>query len=95
MNSLRGPKKASLSTNGKVNCMAGKLYDPKKTKRVDLGSAGSYTSHPGRLHKELGISQGGKIGVTRERAALKSTNQQTRRDARAALGYAAMRKGGK
>jgi hypothetical protein len=64
-----------------------------KTKKVDLGSKGSYTSHPGRLHRELGIPLGEKIGEERERAALKSSKPQVRRDARSALGYAAMRKG--
>ena len=73
--------------------MAGKLYDPKRTKKVDLGSAGSWTSHPGRLHRELGVAQGKKLGSARINAALNSTNPQTRRDARAAKGYAAMRKG--
>lgn len=64
-----------------------------KTKRVDLGSKGSYTSHPGRLHRELHIPLGQKIGEERERAALNSESPQTRRDARSALGYRAMRKG--
>lgn len=64
-----------------------------KTKTVDLGAEGSYTSHPGRLHRELGIPLGEKVGKERERAALKSSKPQVRRDARAALGYAAMKKG--
>lgn len=68
------------------------MYGTKKTKKVDLGSAGSWTSHPGRLHRELGIPQGEKIGEERERAALKSSSPQTRRDARSALGYAGMNK---
>ena len=63
-----------------------------KTKKVDLGSKGSYTSHPGRLHEELGIPLGEKVGEERERKALKSSNPQTRRDAHSALGYAAMNK---
>lgn len=61
-----------------------------KTKTVNLGKKGSFTSHPGRLHREMGIPAGQKIGVTRERKALKSKNPQERRDARSALGYAAM-----
>jgi hypothetical protein len=72
--------------------MAGKLYKP-KTKHVDLGSAGSWTSHPGRLHRELGIPEDETIGEERKRKALASSNPQTRRDARSALGYAGMRKG--
>lgn len=68
--------------------MAG-LY---KKKTVDLGSAGSWTSHPGRLHRELGVPQGQKLGPARIDAALDSSNPQTRRDARAAKGYAGMRK---
>ena len=63
-----------------------------KTKKVDLGKAGSWTSHPGRLHRELGVAAGKKIGVARERKALKSKNPQVVRDARSALGYAAMGK---
>ena len=60
------------------------------TKTVNLGSKGSYTSHPGRLHRELGIPEDQKIGQKRERAALHSSNPQTRRDARSAIGYAHM-----
>jgi len=71
--------------------MAGKLYE-RKTKKVDLGKAGSWTSHPGRLHRELGIPEGQKIGQARERKALNSSNPQTRRDARSAIGYAHMGK---
>lgn len=69
--------------------MAGKLYEPKK--KVDLGSAGSWTSHPGRLHRELGVPEGEKLGPARIDAALDSPNPQTRRDARSAKGYAGMR----
>lgn len=63
-----------------------------KTKTVDLGEKGSYTSHPGRLHRELGIPQGEKIGMERKREALHSSSPQTRRDARSAIGYASMGK---
>lgn len=69
--------------------MAG-LY---KKKTVDLGEKGSWTSHPGRLHRELGVPQGEKLGGVRIEAALSSKDAQTRRDARAAKGYAGMRKG--
>jgi hypothetical protein len=68
--------------------MAG-LY---KKKTVDLGEKGSWTSHPGRLHRELGVPQGEKLGTARISAAMDSDNPQTRRDARAAKGYAGMRK---
>jgi hypothetical protein len=68
------------------------MYGTKKTKHVDLGEAGSYTSHPGRLHRELHIPLKETIGEGRERAALKSGSPQTRRDARSALGYAAMKR---
>lgn len=61
-----------------------------KTKTVDLGKKGSFTSHPGRLHRELGVPQGEKLGASRIDAAMNSKNPQTRRDARAAKGYAAM-----
>jgi len=71
--------------------MAG-LYDKKKTKTVDLGAKGSWTSHPGRLHAELGVPQGEKLGAKRINSALDSKDPQTRRDARAAKGYAGMRK---
>lgn len=70
--------------------MAGKLYDPKrKPVKKTLGGK-TFTSHPGRLHRELGVPRGQKIGHARKEAALKSSNPQTRRDARSALGYEAM-----
>lgn len=71
--------------------MAG-LYSKHKTKTVDLGEKGSWTSHPGRLHRELGVPQGEKLGTARIESALSSTNPQTRRDARAAKGYMGMKK---
>jgi len=61
-------------------------------KTVDLGNKGSWQSHPGRLHRELGIPLGEKIGHERKEAALSSKNPQTRRDARSALGYEGMKK---
>lgn len=64
-----------------------------KKKTVDLGKKGSWTSHPGRLHEELGIPLGEKVGEEREEAALKSPKPQVRRDARAALGYRGMNHG--
>lgn len=73
--------------------MAGKLWDPKrKPVKKTLGGK-TFTSHPGRLHAELGVPQGEKLGAKRINAALNSSNPQTRRDARAARGYAAMRRG--
>jgi hypothetical protein len=62
----------------------------RKTKKVNLGKAGSWTSHPGRLHREMGIPEGQKIPMEKKRAALHSKNPQERRDARAAIGYAHM-----
>lgn len=62
-----------------------------KTKKVDLGEKGSWTSHPGRLHRELGVPEGEKLGPARIDAALDSENPQTRRDARTAKGYAGMK----
>lgn len=64
---------------------------PMKTTKSTLGGK-TFTHHPGRLHEEMGIPEGEKIGVERERKALHAKNSQERRDARAALGYAAMRK---
>ena len=69
--------------------MAG-LYQKKKT--VDLGEKGSWTSHPGRLHRELGVPTDQKLGGARIEAALNSDDPQTRRDARAARGYMGMKK---
>jgi len=40
--------------------MAGKLYKP-KTKTVNLGNKGSFTEHPGALHRALGVPEGEKI----------------------------------
>lgn len=64
---------------------------PMRTEKKTLGGK-TFTSHPGRLHEELGIPLGEKIGEEREREALHSSRPQVRRDARAALGYAGMRK---
>jgi len=71
--------------------MAG-LYSKHKTKTVDLGEKGSWTSHPGRLHRELGVPTLEKLGSARIEAALDSSNPQTRRDARSAKGYMGMKK---
>ena len=67
------------------------MYGTRKTEQKTLGGK-TFTSHPGRLHKELGVPEGEKIGMARKRAALHSSNPQTRRDARSAIGYAAMGK---
>ena len=40
--------------------MAG-LYSKHKTKTVDLGGKGSFQTHPGALHRALGVPQGEKI----------------------------------
>ena len=64
-----------------------------KAKEVNLGKKGSFTSHPGRLHEELGIPLGEKVSEERERKALHSSKPQVRRDARAAIGYAHMKHG--
>jgi hypothetical protein len=32
-----------------------------KTKKVDLGSKGSFTEHPGALHRALGVPEGKPI----------------------------------
>lgn len=68
------------------------MIHARKPQEKTLGGK-TFTSHPGRLHRELGIPLGENIPEEKKRAALHSKNPQTRRDARAAIGYAAMNKG--
>ena len=37
----------------------------KKTQHVDLGDKGSFTTHPGKLHRALGIPEDEKIPASR------------------------------
>lgn len=41
------------------------MYGTRKTKRVNLGSKGSFTEHPGALHEALHIPLGEKIPESR------------------------------
>jgi len=60
--------------------------------KVDLGSKGSFKVHKGRLHRDLGIPEGEKIGEKRISKALHSKNPRIRREARSAKGLTHMHK---
>jgi|GEM_PF-6746556 len=65
-----------------------------KTKTVNLGKKGSFTEHPGALHRALGIPQGQKIGPARIAKAERSSNPTIRREADSAAGFEHMHHGG-
>ena len=67
------------------------MYGTKKTHQVDLGSKGSFTTHPGALHEALHIPLGEKIGASRISEAENSSNPRVQRMARSAKGFAAMK----
>lgn len=62
----------------------------KKTQHVDLGGKGSFTTHPGKLHRALGIPEGEKIGQERISKALHSSKPAVRRMAASAKGLTHM-----
>ena len=62
------------------------------TRKVNLGSKGSFTTHPGALHKALGIPLGEPVGQSRIAAAEKSSNPRIRRMAISAKGLTSMGK---
>lgn len=62
-------------------------------RRVNLGSKGSFTTHPGALHDALGIPESQPIGQKRIAAAEKSSNPRIRRMAISAKGLTSMGKG--
>jgi len=63
-----------------------------KTRTVSLGSKGSFKTHPGALHKALGIPLGEPIGQGRIDKAENSSNPRIQRMARSAKGLTAMGK---
>jgi hypothetical protein len=63
-----------------------------KVEEVKLGKKADFKVRKGALHRALGIPQDEKIGESRMRAALKSKNPETRKEARSGLGLAAMAK---
>ena len=65
----------------------------KKTQKVSLGKKGNFTVRKGALHRALGIPEGENIGQTRIKAALHSSNPETRREAASAEGLTHMKKG--
>lgn len=62
-----------------------------KVQTVKLGKKGSFKIRKGALHRALGVPEGEKIGQTRIRAALKSKNPETRKEARSAEGLTHMK----
>jgi hypothetical protein len=62
----------------------------KKTEHVDLGSKGAFTTHPGKLHRALGIPEDEKIGQKRIGQALHSSKPAVRRMAASAKGLTHM-----
>lgn len=65
-----------------------------KTKTVNLGKKGSFTEHPGALHRALGIPQGQKIGPGRIAKAEHSSDPNIRKMADSAAGFEHMHHGG-
>jgi hypothetical protein len=63
-----------------------------KTKEVSLGRKGSFTEHPGKLHRALGIPEKEKIGQARIDSALHSSKPGIRRMAASAKGLTHMGK---
>jgi hypothetical protein len=68
------------------------IKKPKVTK-VDLGKAGSFKVHPGKLHEALGVPKGEKLGQSRIAKAEKSKNPEIRKMADSAEGLTHMGKG--
>lgn len=65
----------------------------KKKQSVDLGKKGKFSVRPGALHRALGVPVGEKLGPSRIKAALHSSNPETRREAASAEGLTHMKKG--
>ena len=63
-----------------------------KTKQVDLGGKGSFTTHPGALHEALGIPLGQKL-TDSEKAPKPGDSPRVRRMKASAKGFAAMKHG--
>ena len=63
----------------------------KKTQHVDLGSKGSFTTHPGKLHRALGIPQGEKIPASAKQPHSGDSPELAHMRA-SAKGFAAMKK---
>ena len=61
-----------------------------KTKKVDLGSKGSFSEHPGALHEALGIPLGEKIPAE-DKTPKPGDSPRVRRMKASAAGFAAMR----
>ena len=62
-----------------------------KTKTVNLGSKGSFTEHPGALHRALGVPQGEKIP---QKDLAGHHSGKLGREIASAKGFKAMRHGG-
>lgn len=63
---------------------------PPPTKQVNLGKKGSFKTHPGALHRALGVPEGQKIPPGKMSGASSSTNPRVRRMAASAKGFKAM-----
>jgi hypothetical protein len=63
----------------------------KKTQHVDLGEAGSFTSHPGKLHRALGIPLDEKIPASDKKPHAGDSPELAHMRA-SAKGFAAMKK---
>ncbi|MDR5729434.1 MAG: hypothetical protein RB191_18630 [Terriglobia bacterium] len=64
------------------------MYGTKK-KRVDLGSKGSFTEHPGGLHEALHIPMGSKIPAS-DLSPKPGDSEHVRRMKASARGFKAM-----
>lgn len=63
------------------------------TRKVNLGSKGSFTTHPGALHKALGIPLGETIPAS-DKQPKPGDSPRVRRMKASAKGFAAMHHGG-
>jgi hypothetical protein len=61
------------------------------TKTVDLGSKGSFSIHPGGLHRALGVPEGQKIPAKKLQAALNSGSAHVRKMADLAKAFRGMK----
>ena len=65
------------------------MYGTRKTQQVDLGSKGSFTTHPGALHEALHVPLGQKLTES-EKEPQPGDSERVKRMKASARGFAAM-----
>jgi hypothetical protein len=63
----------------------------RKTQKVSLGEKGTFTTHPGKLHRALGVPEDEPLGQARISKALHSSKPEVRRMAASAKGLTHMK----